>query len=87
MARKKVEQEPEVEETVEVQRAPGFDLTTIEGVTEFLQSAVCTIKGIHGELETSSHPVARSAAAAIWGAIYGLKRDLGNNHGIKLDID
>lgn len=74
-----------VEESVAVPVTIALD--SIENVSAYLETVVADIKVHYELLASSSHPVSRAAAGAIWGALVGLKRDLGNSYGVKVNID
>lgn len=90
MARKTKDVVEEIRDVAEVEAVPAplaRDLYSIDGITSELERTIKLFKEEHEKYAHSSHAVAQCIAGALWGALWSVKRQLSNEHGIKVNID
>lgn len=78
---------PEVVDVPEVVEAPPAPVVSRETILAQVESFVALLQGEHKKFEGVEHRLAKTAAAAVWGALYSIKRDFANQHGIDVNID
>lgn len=64
-----------------------LDLYSIDGIKSAVEGTIGILKSEHAKFAGSNHAVSQCVAGALWGALWAMKRQLANEHGIKVDID